>query len=325
MWPGRGKASLSGATQTWRQQFDSGGQPIMKIRVITISEDAVSRPGLLGEQGLSVFIEANGQGILFDTGQSISALHNARRLGVSIAAIGTVVLSHSHSDHTGGLRDVLRETEAEVSVVAHPDVFTDRFVRFPSLKAAQGVFPGVSGRDMNAGMPYSQRELESWGAQFSLVSEPVQIVPGIITTGEVPRQVDFESDASHDVQRLIWNGRSYIDDEILDDLGMILTTTEGLVVILGCAHRGIVNSLYHAQKLTGEQRIHAVLGGSHLVQASEERIERTMDALAALDISLLGLCHCTGYSVQARLADRFGDKFFQNHAGTCIEFPDLVA
>jgi 7,8-dihydropterin-6-yl-methyl-4-(beta-D-ribofuranosyl)aminobenzene 5'-phosphate synthase len=296
----------------------------MKTRVITVSEDAVSRPGLLGEEGLSVFVEAGGHSILFDTGQSISALHNARRLGVSMTAVDTVVLSHSHSDHTGGLRDVLREADGETTVLAHPDVFADRFVRFPSLEAAQGIFPGVSGRELNAGMPYSRRELESWGARFSLVSEPEQIAPGIITTGEVPMLVDFESDTSNDVERLIWNGTSHIDDEILDDLGMILTTTEGLVVILGCAHRGIVNSLYHAQKVTGEQRIHAVLGGSHLARASEERIVRTMDALAALDISLIGLCHCTGYPVQARLADRFGDRFFQNHAGAGIEFPELV-
>jgi 7,8-dihydropterin-6-yl-methyl-4-(beta-D-ribofuranosyl)aminobenzene 5'-phosphate synthase len=238
--------------------------------------------------------------------------------------VDAVVLSHSHSDHTGGLRDLLREAGGETKVLAHPDVFADRFVRFPSQEVGRNIFPGLAGCDLNAGMPYSRRELESWGAHFSLASEAEQVAPGIITTGEVPRRVDFESDASRDIQRLIWNGTSYVDDEILDDLGMILTTAEGLVVILGCAHRGILNSLYHAQKLTGEQRIHAVLGGSHLAEASEERVEYTMDALAALDISLLGLCHCTGYSVQARLADRFGDRFFHNHAGTSIEFPDLL-
>ncbi len=302
-----------------------GDESAMKTRIVTISEDAVSKPGLLGEQGLSILVEAGGHNILFDTGQGVSAVHNARRLGISMSAVDTVVLSHSHSDHTGGLRDVLREANKETTVLAHPDVFADRFVRFPSVAAARAVFPGASGRELNAGVPFSRRELEGWGARFHLATEPEQVAPGIIKAGEVPKVVDFESDASHDVERLIWNGTTYIEDEIRDDLALILSTTEGLVIILGCAHRGIVNTLYHAREVTGEERFHAVLGGSHLAGASEERIRSTIDALAALDIPLLGLCHCTGFAVQARLAARFPDRFFQNHAGAIIEFPELVS
>ena len=110
-------------------------------------------------------------------------------------------------------------------------------------------------------------------------------------------------------------------DELLDDQALIVNTEPGLVVILGCAHRGIINTLYHAQQLTGLKQIHMVLGGPHLISASEERIRLTIAALRELGVQRLGLCHCTGLPATVLLAREFGDSFFFNNAGTRINLP----
>lgn len=108
-------------------------------------------------------------------------------------------------------------------------------------------------------------------------------------------------------------------DMLPDDLALIINTKPGLVVVLGCAHRGIINTLYHAQQLTGIKKINTVVGGSHLISASEEQVWQTIATLKELGVQRLGLCHCTGLPATALLAQEFGDKFFFNNAGTVLE------
>ncbi len=131
---------------------------------------------------------------------------------------------------------------------------------------------------------------------------------------------DFEEIASGDT-RFIKEGADFRPDEILDDLAIIINIEQGLVVITGCAHRGIINTLYHAQQISGVKEIHAVIGGSHLVGASEERMWRTIDAFRELNVQKLGLCHCTSLPAIILLARELGEKFFFNNAGTRIELP----
>jgi 7,8-dihydropterin-6-yl-methyl-4-(beta-D-ribofuranosyl)aminobenzene 5'-phosphate synthase len=132
---------------------------------------------------------------------------------------------------------------------------------------------------------------------------------------------DFETVASSKTQRFIKKDTTLIPDELLDDQAISISTEQGLVVITGCAHRGIINTLYHAQQITGVKQIHAVFGGAHLNEASEERILRTITALKELDVQKLGLCHCTGLDALYLMAHEFGDKFILNNAGTVIELP----
>ena len=110
-------------------------------------------------------------------------------------------------------------------------------------------------------------------------------------------------------------------DSLDDDLAMIIDTDFGLVVILGCAHRGIVNTLQHARKITGKDLIYAAIGGTHLVHASGERIDKTVAALQGIGIQYLGVSHCTGFKASAYLAQVVGDRFFQNNAGTQLSLP----
>jgi 7,8-dihydropterin-6-yl-methyl-4-(beta-D-ribofuranosyl)aminobenzene 5'-phosphate synthase len=134
-----------------------------------------------------------------------------------------------------------------------------------------------------------------------------------MTTGEVPMVTDYEEIEPYLVVK---QDDGFIPDKLLDDQAIIINTEPGLVVILGCAHRGIINTLYHAQRLTGVKTIHTVLGGCHLMDASEERVRLTIAVLKELGVQRLGVSHCTGLPASVTMAQQFGDKFFFNNTGT---------
>jgi len=138
-----------------------------------------------------------------------------------------------------------------------------------------------------------------------------------MTTGEIPMTAAFEE---VDAMLYVKEETGWRSDPVMDDQGLIVRTAFGLVVILGCAHRGMINTLLHAKKLTGETRIHAVIGGSHLISASEERLRQTIAALRELEIQKLGLCHCTDLKAAGILAQEFGEAFIFNKSGAVIEF-----
>ena len=129
---------------------------------------------------------------------------------------------------------------------------------------------------------------------------------------------DFEKIAPN---LLVKEAAGFKPDRLLDDQALVITTELGLVVVLGCSHHGVINTLYHAQQLTGERRIYMVVGGCHLMAASPEQIESTITALKELDIQRLGVSHCTGLHAASIMAREFGDRFFFNNAGTVIRLP----
>lgn len=277
----------------------------MGLRVTTLSENTADR-GMLAEWGLSFFIETEGINILFDTGQSITATHNAATLGNDLSQVDKIILSHGHPDHTGGLKQVLRKINKEIEIIAHPNIWAAKYRHHDGKE------------DKPMGIPFPRRELESLGARFKLTTEPVKITDRIMTSGEIPMTNDFEE---LDSGLFVREGNGSKPDELNDDLALIINTEVGLVVILGCAHHGIINTLHHAQKLTGVKQIHAVLGGAHLLDASQERIRLTVKALKELDVKKLGLCHCTSLPAACVLAREFGERFFFNNTGTVTELP----
>ena len=278
----------------------------MKLRITTLSENTGTTGKILAEWGLSILIETDEVNILLDTGKSISATYNADTLGVDLGKIDKIVLSHSHYDHTGGLREVLRRIGKEVEIIAHPDIWAAKYARRQGQK------------DRYNGIPFQRQELESLGAIFNLTAKPTKITDNIMTTGEVPMVTDFEE---MEPIFFVKENSGWQPDKLLDDQAIIINTEPGLVVILGCAHHGIINTLYHAQQLTGVKQIHTVVGGCHLISASEERIWLTIAALRELGVQRLGLCHCTGLPAAVIIAHEFGDKFFFNNAGTRINLP----
>jgi 7,8-dihydropterin-6-yl-methyl-4-(beta-D-ribofuranosyl)aminobenzene 5'-phosphate synthase len=278
----------------------------MGLRITTLSDNTAGRGRFLAEWGLSFLVETDEVNILFDTGKSISASHNANTVRFDLNQIDKIVLSHGHNDHTGGLRQILRKMRKEVEIIAHPDIWSAKYRR------RQGE------ADKYIGIPFPRQKLESLGARFDLTTKPLKITDSIMTTGEIPMVTEFEE---IDPNLFVKEGGSLQPDKLLDDLALVIKTGAGLVVVLGCAHRGIINTLYHAQQLAGVKPIHAVLGGAHLISASEERIRLTIAALKELGVQRLGLCHCTDMPAACLLAQEFGDRFFLNSAGTITDLP----
>jgi 7,8-dihydropterin-6-yl-methyl-4-(beta-D-ribofuranosyl)aminobenzene 5'-phosphate synthase len=277
----------------------------MSVRITTLSENTAGMGNFLAEWGLSILVETEKTAILLDTGSSISAVHNADALDIDLTKIDKIVLSHGHHDHTGGLRQLLQKMKRNVEIVAHPDIWQAKYARRQNEP------------DRYIGIPFQRNEMESLGATFNLTAKPERIDEDIMSTGEIPMVTSFEQ---IDAVLFVKKDTRWQPDTLLDDQALIVNTDSGLVVVLGCAHRGIINTLYHARQLTGRETIYAVIGGAHLISASEERIWQTMAALKELNVQRLGLCHCTDLPATCLMAQEFGEKFFFNKAGTSIEF-----
>jgi 7,8-dihydropterin-6-yl-methyl-4-(beta-D-ribofuranosyl)aminobenzene 5'-phosphate synthase len=276
----------------------------MEVRITTLSENTANF-GFIAEWGLSILVEVEGTKILVDTGMSISAAHNAQLLGVDLSAVDWIVLSHGHADHTGGLREVLQRS-GKVKVIGHPNLWSRKYVR------------RTKGPEQYNGIPFSQKELEDLGAHFHLTRKPFYINERIMTTGEIPMLTSYEE---IETNLSVQEEGVLQPDKLADDLALIINADFGLVVILGCAHRGMVNTLRHAQKLTGNELVFGVIGGTHLFRASHERINKTIADLKEMGIQRLGVSHCTGFHASTRLAQEFGNIFFLNNAGTRMTLP----
>jgi 7,8-dihydropterin-6-yl-methyl-4-(beta-D-ribofuranosyl)aminobenzene 5'-phosphate synthase len=276
----------------------------MEIKITTLSENTAG-PGGLAEWGLSMLVEADGQKILFDTGGGIAAVHNAELMKIDLAAVDRMVLSHGHYDHTGGLLEVLRRAGRK-EIIAHPDVWARKY---GSLDNSPKRYVGI---------PFVREALEVMGATFHLSRKPVRLSEHVMTTGEIPMVTDYEIVEKY---LCVKEGDELRQDPLNDDLAMIIDTEYGLVVILGCAHHGIVNTLKQASKVAGKELIYAAIGGTHLVHASKERLKKTAAALKEMGVQYLGVSHCTGFNASAYLAREFGDRFFLNNSGTRLTLP----
>jgi 7,8-dihydropterin-6-yl-methyl-4-(beta-D-ribofuranosyl)aminobenzene 5'-phosphate synthase len=276
----------------------------MEIRITTLSENT-AKVGFLAEWGLSMLVEADGLKVLFDTGAGISTVHNAQLMGIDLSEVDRILLSHGHYDHTGGLLDVLRRAGPK-EVIAHPAIWGGKYAQ-PEGEA-----------ERYAGIPSVREGLVALGASFNLSAEPVQLSASMMTTGEIPMVTDYEIIETY---LYVKEGEERRPDSLPDDLALIIDAEFGLVVILGCAHRGIVNTLLHAQKLTGKEKIYAAIGGTHLMHAAKERLEKTAAALKEMGVQRLGVSHCTGFASSAYLLQEFGDRFFLNNAGTRFTLP----
>jgi 7,8-dihydropterin-6-yl-methyl-4-(beta-D-ribofuranosyl)aminobenzene 5'-phosphate synthase len=275
----------------------------MTVRITTLSENTAAF-GYVGEWGLSLLVDVNGRKVLLDTGMSFSAVRNAELLKIDLHEVEAIVLSHGHIDHTGGLRKIL-ERAGPKRIFAHPDIWKAKY----STKRGSTYF--------SIGIPFSQHELKELGASFTLSKDPAEVTPGVLTSGEVPMLTDYE-----EVEKSLYYMKNdeIEPDPLLDDLSLAVKTEKGLIVILGCAHRGPINIIHHFQKVTGEKRIYAVVGGTHLWSASQQRIEKTIIELLSLCVEKVACSHCTGPKATAKMADAFGDNFIYNNAGMVLDF-----
>ncbi|NLE58833.1 MAG: MBL fold metallo-hydrolase [Planctomycetes bacterium] len=275
------------------------------LSITALVENTANRLNLLAEHGLAFWIERDGRRILFDTGQGLALQHNAAALGIDLSTVDDIALSHGHYDHTGGLAVALPNF-SRARVYAHLSAFRTRFVKDPDGKA-RAVGSQIESRDW-----LSSRV----GQSIATRGGPVNLGGGVWLTGEIPRENDYEDTG----------GAFYLDeactepDPVIDDQAMFFETAKGLVVLLGCAHAGVINTLKHIQAATGQAHIHAVLGGMHLLAAGERRMTETVKQLSSMNIERVGLSHCTGFAAMARLHRELPDRCFHCVTGTRMVF-----
>lgn len=277
----------------------------MTVRLTVLCENTVGRPlRVVGEHGFACFVECPSGNFLFDTGQGLGIQRNAQVLGKDLASLRGILLSHGHHDHTGGLVEVLSQT-GQIDIFAHPEIFAERY---------------WSGHHemRSIGMPFEQRLLEEIGGRFRWCRGFSTVAPGLSLSGEVPRPPGFA--VSGDPHLVIPNGRDdFVPDPLRDDLSLVIDTPRGLVVLLGCAHAGLVNILSHVLEKTGRDSIHALVGGMHLAPLEHREFEGTLEAIEEAGVEKLYVSHCTGQQRSAQLHEHFPGRVFFASVGTTLE------
>jgi 7,8-dihydropterin-6-yl-methyl-4-(beta-D-ribofuranosyl)aminobenzene 5'-phosphate synthase len=295
----------------------------------------LTRQPLLAEHGFAALIHVRDAGlrILWDAGLTHGALlENMRRMKVDPRKIDLIALSHGHDDHTAAVGDVLRAmnlrpqekawergTPVEelrryadgrrIPLVAHPAAFRERW----GMDKGQPRY--------GPGSPPPRAEWEALGAEVILAEGPYQLGPGCWTTGLVPRR-SFERSGRPAAGRLTYReGEAFHPDDIEEDQAIVIDVKDkGLVVLAGCAHSGIVNTVNYAREISGVERVHAVLGGFHLARASDNEIARTVSAIKELQPAMIVPSHCTGFKAQCQFAREMPEQFVLGAVGATYLF-----
>jgi 7,8-dihydropterin-6-yl-methyl-4-(beta-D-ribofuranosyl)aminobenzene 5'-phosphate synthase len=263
----------------------------MKITIL-VDNTALFDRMFVAEHGFSAYIEADGKKILFDTGYSDAILKNAGKMGINLLDLDYIVLSHGHFDHTGGLWHLIRRLmEAVIEdtphrlprLIAHPRCFCPRpKLPLPDIGAV------LTAEEVQRIMP------------LELSAEPVNLTPNLFFLGEIERKYSFEG-ALPGPRCIVLPDGSMQEDQILDDTSLAFLGQNGLVVITGCAHAGICNTVEYAKKVCGETRVHDIVGGLHLRKHGPQ-LTGTLAYLKDLHLDALHACHCTSLMAKVALA-----------------------
>lgn len=271
--------------------------------LIRILVDNRAGDGLVEEHGFSLWLEVSGRRILFDTGQGTALAPNAKTLGCDLGLIDELVLSHGHYDHCGAIADVVGMAPSS-RIFCHANAFVPRY----------SIRPGENPR--NIAMPFNNGE-----ALFSVpdnrvqwVTRPRMIASGVGITGPIPRLHPLEDTG----------GPFFLDpdgrqpDPITDDMAIWIETGHGLVILTGCCHSGVINTVEHIRTVSGVKKVFGLIGGLHLMNATRGRIESTCCALNRWNPAFVIPCHCTGEEAQSYLRVALGERVIPGYAG--LEF-----
>lgn len=272
-----------------------------ELIITTVVENTVRQKDLLAEHGLSFYIKKDNVEIIFDTGQGHCLKPNADILKIDFQRTSHAILSHGHYDHTGGLKSLLDENN-KIKIHGHPDAFSTKYKKDNNKYIEIGLPPESKNSMGKAEIIYNR------GA--------VEIEKNIFLTGEIPPYSGFEKDNTEFYIYDKYNKR-YKNDTFRDEQALWIKTSKGLVVISGCAHCGIINTLEYISKLVNE-RIFAVIGGTHLLNADEERMFKTAEKIKEMEIKFFETCHCTGLDSYVYLKKELGGRISYLFTGSML-------
>lgn len=286
-----------------------------KLRIVSLIENSPKYDSYLkGCNGVSFWLEVIlgdiHRNILFDVGPVAEpVIYNAKKLNLKLPDVDMIVLSHCHFDHTAGLAGVISEIGHEVPIFGHPDIFRPNFTLKPEF--------------MNYAMVAENRRenIEKLGGYFVLTKSAIEPIPGFMITGEVERSTVFEKTGGISCFTIDAEG-NLVPDKLKDDYSVVINLKDkGIVIITGCGHAGPVNIIKHSIKISGVDKLEGIMGGFHLLQAGEKRINLTIEELRKFKPRWIAPMHCTGVIPTAKMALAFKDEFREIHAGNTINLP----
>jgi 7,8-dihydropterin-6-yl-methyl-4-(beta-D-ribofuranosyl)aminobenzene 5'-phosphate synthase len=307
-----------------------------KANMIVDSSDTVqyfTEKPLLAEHGFSALIQPgdSGETILWDAGGSdVALIENIRCMKLAFSAITKIALSHGHWDHYAAMTALLDQMQlsprpqawpegvneaelnewlekSQIPIIAHPAAFRERWV-----KKEDGTLKG----------PFAPPPVKRWKAAGALIIQtenPYELAPGCWTTGRIPRH-SFE-ESGRPKNRFYRDGDDFIPDDLDEDQAVVINLRDqGLIVLSGCAHSGIVNTIEYARKLTCVEKVHAIIGGFHLASASQDEIEKTTAYIKDLRPTYVIPSHCTGFQASSQFAREIPDAFIEGVVGATYRF-----
>jgi len=287
-------------------------QTVRSVKVTTLADNVVYDGRLLGQFGFSAHLEIKDHdgkkhSIIFDTGRKKGALlYNIKTLKLDLSPLECIILSHGHHDHTSATAELIKRAKRRVKVIAHPNAFLPKFVIEKHKRRHHGIPRGERKTDI----------LKA-GGQVVETTRPIEIIPGVLTSGEIKRITPFE--------KITWKNVTLIEgkqvrDHVLDDQALFINIERhGVLVLSGCAHAGIINTLQSALDLTETKKLYGFIGGTHLIRPKENRLRETVRRLKEFDLELISPAHCTGHKSIATISQAFPEAFVLNYAGRTID------
>lgn len=288
---------------------------IQKLVIQIIVDNNAGPGGTLGESGFSALAEVTYTDstlmkLLFDTGPSpVAFLNNLKKLEIDLASIETIILSHGHWDHVGGLKEAIALTNKRVPVICHPDALLPKILIDKGQVSDIGIQGYITMDDLKR--------------QANLITKTTshKLTDSVLTTGEVPRKNDFELLSGRLKKVMTVKSGNNVPDKIEDDLSLVFHLVDDSIVILsGCCHAGIINTTSLATDMTGSSEIAGIIGGLHLHDASDDRLTKTVRELKKYPIRKMAPCHCTGLRGKIALSAAFEKQFVEVGVATKIQF-----